>query len=93
MTGQLKLQHYLTCVMKLYGLNKCYVRQTVNDGSINLVYCESQKNIADLMTKPLCAKRHQKLVEKLGMLTQEAVVIFRLSKMEGCQCVHKKYSV
>ena len=53
---------------KHVDIKYCNVRQSVNDGLINLVYCESQNNVTDLMTKPVCAKRHQELSEKLGML-------------------------
>lgn len=38
-----------------------YIRELVEDGKINLVYCASEDMIADILTKPLRAARFEKL--------------------------------
>ncbi|KAJ7319981.1 hypothetical protein JRQ81_019492, partial [Phrynocephalus forsythii] len=42
-------------------------REAVKDKLIQLVYCETEKNLADNFIKPLSAQRHKELTENLGI--------------------------
>jgi hypothetical protein len=44
-----------------------FLRDLVNDGVIKLIYCASENQIADIMTKPLKLEQFEKLREMLGV--------------------------
>ena len=44
-----------------------FLRDLTNDGVINLVYCRSEDQIADILTKPIKFLAFQKLMELLGV--------------------------
>ena len=43
------------------------VREAIKEKLIELQYCKTEKNIADVMTKPLNAQRHDERTKELGM--------------------------
>ena len=48
-----------------------FLRDLMNDGVINLVYCRSEDQIADILTKPLKFPAFQKLRELLGVCSSK----------------------
>ncbi|KAJ9551903.1 hypothetical protein OSB04_015948, partial [Centaurea solstitialis] len=44
-----------------------FLRDLVNEGTIELVYCSSEEQVADILTKPLKLDAFEYLREKLGM--------------------------
>jgi hypothetical protein len=44
-----------------------FLRDLTRDGVVELVYCNTQEQIADIMTKPLKLEAFLKLRDKLGM--------------------------
>ncbi|KAE8656273.1 hypothetical protein F3Y22_tig00117005pilonHSYRG00292 [Hibiscus syriacus] len=50
-----------------------FLRDLMNDGVINLVYCRSEDQIADILTKPLKFPAFQKLNELLGVCSCAAL--------------------
>lgn len=46
-----------------------FLRDLTNDGVINLIYCRSEDQIADILTKPLKFLAFQKLRKLLGVCT------------------------
>jgi hypothetical protein len=44
-----------------------YVRENVENGTIELLYCPTELMIADILTKPLPSSQHWKLVNLMGM--------------------------
>jgi hypothetical protein len=44
-----------------------YVREQVAAGSVNLIYISTEDMVADVLTKPLAAERHNGLAGKMGM--------------------------
>ena len=44
-----------------------FLRDLTKEGTVKLVHCSSQAQIADIMTKPLKLESFEKLREKLGM--------------------------
>ena len=41
------------------------VREAVKEKLIQLQYCETEKNVADILTKPLNVQRHRELTKEL----------------------------
>lgn len=50
-----------------------FLRDLVNDGVVELRYCNSQEQVADLMTKPLKLEQFEKLRSMLGMVNASEV--------------------
>jgi hypothetical protein len=48
-----------------------FLRDLTNDGVINLIYCKSEDQIADILTKPLKFSAFQKLKKLLGVCTSK----------------------
>ena len=48
-----------------------FLRDLTNDGVINLVYCRSEDQIADILTKPLKFPAFQKVIELLGVCSSK----------------------
>ena len=48
------------------------VREAVREKLIELEYCKTEENIADILTKPLCAQKHEKCVNVLGLCCVQA---------------------
>ena len=46
-----------------------FLRDLVNEGVVELKYCNSQEQVADLMTKPLKLEQFEKLRGMLGMVS------------------------
>ena len=44
-----------------------FVREQVQKGEIELVYCPTEEMVADQMTKPLAKERHRKLCKMMGI--------------------------
>ena len=44
-----------------------FVREKVEDGQVNLVYCPTQDMLADMMTKPIVSVQFDLLRSKLGI--------------------------
>jgi hypothetical protein len=44
-----------------------FIRDEVEKGRIQLVYVESKKNLADLLTKSLCRQDHEFLTKSVGL--------------------------
>ena len=51
-----------------------FLRDLSNDGMINLVYCRSEDQVADIQTKPLKLAAFMKLRGLLGMCSRSAVI-------------------
>ena len=51
-----------------------FLRDLNNDGMINLIYCRSEDQVADIQTKPLKLAAFVKLRGLLGMCSQSAVI-------------------
>ena len=43
------------------------VREAIKEKLIELEYCQTENNIADILTKPLSTQKHEKCVKELGM--------------------------
>lgn len=50
-----------------------FLRDLVNDGVVELRYCNSQDQVADIMTKPLKLEQFEKLRGMLGMFNATEV--------------------
>ena len=50
-----------------------FLRALVNDGVVELKYCNTQKQIADLMTKPIKLEQFEKLCGMLRMINASEV--------------------
>lgn len=46
-----------------------FLRDLVNEGVVELKYCNSQEQVADLITKPLKLEQFEKLCGMLGMVS------------------------
>ena len=44
-----------------------YVREALEDGIINLIYCPTEQMIADILTKPLTRQRFETLRLEMGL--------------------------
>ena len=64
---------YLSKNMVFHGKSKLidvrfhFLRDLVNDGVVELSYCNSQDQIVDIMTKPLKLEQFEKLRGMLGV--------------------------
>lgn len=45
----------------------------MNDGTVQLMYCSTQDQVADVMTKPLKKEQFVKLRESLGLVELSSV--------------------
>lgn len=59
----------LHCRSKHIDVRFHFLRDLTKDGVVNLVYCGTQDQIVDVMTKPLKVEVFQKLRKKLGVCT------------------------
>ena len=55
------------------------VREAIKEKLIELQYCESEKNLADILRKPLNIQKHIEITEKLGICSAQTL------NLEGCQ--------
>lgn len=55
-----------------------FIRDCVQVGSIDLVYVNTEVQLADMLTKPLGRQRFEELREKLGMKV--------INKFKGSEC-------
>ena len=52
-----------------------FIKEQINNGVINLQYCETNSMIADLFTKPLQKIKFQELINRSGMLKAEEDIV------------------
>src|SRR5262249_54841754 len=57
--------------MKHIDIQVHFIRQCVNEGKIQLKYCEMGEMVADVMTKALGRIKHEKFMEMMGMAEME----------------------
>ena len=50
-----------------------YIRELVKEREIEMEFCKSEDQVADILTKPLKAEVFNKLKEKMGMRTSESL--------------------
>lgn len=50
-----------------------FLRNLTSDGLINLEYCGSKEQVADIMTKPLKLEQFEKLREALGVRSSHGI--------------------
>lgn len=55
--------------MKYIDICYHYIREAVQDGTIDLHYCPTSEMIADMLTKPLSKGQFEKLRLAMGMNT------------------------
>ncbi|XP_061477847.1 ubiquitin-like-conjugating enzyme ATG10 isoform X1 [Rhineura floridana] len=56
-----------TKITKHISVRYFHVRDCVQQGFVNLTFCDTNNMVADIMTKPLCEEKFGKLVKRLGM--------------------------
>ena len=44
-----------------------YIREQVNDGTVNVQYCSTENMLADMLTKPLASTQYSKLCSLIGV--------------------------
>ena len=66
-TIQLSRNPVFHCKSKHIDVRFHFLRELVNDGVVELSYCNSQDQIADIMTKPLNLEQFEKLRGMLGV--------------------------
>lgn len=45
-----------------------FIRDLVEEGAVNLVYCTTKEMVADILTKGLCREQHERLKEMMGLV-------------------------
>ena len=53
--------------VKHVDLKTNYIRENIERATVKLLYCPTELMIADILTKPLPAPQHKKLMELMGM--------------------------
>jgi len=49
-------------------IKRAYVKEKIENGTIVMVHCDTDRMTADMGTKPLCKKLLQKHMEAIGMV-------------------------
>jgi hypothetical protein len=57
----------VTSRTKHIGVKTSFLREQINLGNLQMVYCETKEMVADIFTKALPEPQHCKLVTKLGL--------------------------
>jgi KUP system potassium uptake protein len=53
---------------KHFDVQNHFIRERVEDGTIEPIYCPTEDQIADIFTKPLARPKHEKFTRALGLL-------------------------
>ena len=65
MTGY-PVQHSMT---KHISIRYHFIREHVEEGTVELVFVPTDQQVADIFTKPLCEATFTRLVNELGMIS------------------------
>ena len=57
----------VTSRTKHIGVKTAFLREQINLGNLEMVYCETKEMTADILTKALPETQHDKLLKKLGL--------------------------
>jgi hypothetical protein len=60
-----------TCKTKHIEIVHCYIREKVQDGTIQISYIPMHEQIADLLTKPLGRIQFEKILEATGVVKSD----------------------
>jgi hypothetical protein len=65
-----------------------YIRENIDNSTVKLVYCPTEMMIADILTKPLPAPQHRRIISLMGMKSYDEVGSRHSNKSQAISVVY-----